>query len=121
VPVAPTRGRLILWRQRVLAIADALAHRTASLVQRRELADRCADAYGDAQDLAAEIEAAARELGKTGEVPVIPAALADAEPEPTPKRHSLSTFCTKCGAELGPGGTDRPACIRPDCPIERSG
>lgn len=71
-PVELTRGRLILWRQRVLALADALAHKTATLVQRRELADRCADAFGDANDLAAEIEAAARVLGRTGEVPIIP-------------------------------------------------
>jgi hypothetical protein len=115
-PVTPTRGRLILWRQRVLAIADALAHRIASLVQRRELADRCADAYGDAQDLAAEIEAAARELGKTGEVPLIPPALADDDPKP--KRHGLSAFCTVCGVELGVGETKRIACARDDCPIK---
>lgn len=71
-PVEITRGRLILWRQRVLALADALAHRTVEQVRQRSLdADRFADASHDAQDLAAEIEAAARTLGATGEVPIV--------------------------------------------------
>lgn len=71
-PIELTKGRLILWRQRVLALADALAHRTVQAVRDRSLdADRFADACNDAQDLAAEIEAAARTLGRTGEVPVV--------------------------------------------------
>lgn len=71
-PVELTRGRLILWRQRILALADALAHRTVDAVRTRSLdADRYADASTDAQDLAAEIEAAARTLGATGEVPIV--------------------------------------------------
>jgi len=63
---------LIQWRTRVLAYADALAHRTVEAVRARTLdADRYADACADAQDLAAELEAAARALGKTGEVPIV--------------------------------------------------
>lgn len=71
-PVELTRGRLILWRQRVLALADALARRTVDAVRARSLdADLYADSSADAQDLAAEIEAAARALGSTGEHSII--------------------------------------------------